>query len=45
MSEQPEQPKWGKEKVFLFVALMIFLFVGVPLLIILYVAHKFSQIH
>jgi len=45
VSKPPEQPKWGKEKVFLFVAAMIFLFIGVPLLIILYVVHKLSQIH
>ena len=45
MSEPSEKPKWGKEKVYLFVVAMIFLFVGVPLLIILYVVHKLSQIH
>jgi hypothetical protein len=45
VSEPPVQPKWGKDKVFLFVAAMVFLMVGVPLLIILYVVHKLSQIH
>jgi hypothetical protein len=41
---QAEPPKWGKKKVFLFLAVMIFLFVGVPLLIVLYFFHKFSHI-
>jgi len=45
VSEPPEKPKWEKEKVILFVAVMIFLMVVLPLLLILYVAHKFSQIH
>jgi len=46
VSEPPNKNrKWGKEKVFLFFALMIFLFIGVPLLIILYVYWKVSQIH
>jgi hypothetical protein len=45
MSEPPEKQKWSKEKVFLFFATMIFLFIGIPLLIILYVVHLFSGIH
>jgi hypothetical protein len=45
VSEEPEKPKWGKDKVFVFAVAMIFLFIGVPTLIILYVVHKLSQIH
>jgi len=45
MTEQPEKPKWGKGKVFLFASLMIFLFVVVPALMIYYFIHKLSQIH
>ena len=39
------EPKWGKEKALLFWATIIFAIVGMPLLIVLYVFHKLSQIH
>ena len=45
MSGLREKPKWGKPKVFLFVAVMVFLFVVLPLLIISCFAYKLSQIH
>jgi hypothetical protein len=45
VNEPPEQPKWGKDKTFLFVAAMVFLFVVLPLLIIYFMVHKLSQIH
>jgi hypothetical protein len=45
VNEQPEQPKWSKDKTFLFVAVMVLLMIVLPLMIIFYVAHKLSQIH
>jgi hypothetical protein len=45
MSEPHEEKKWGKKKVSLFMAVLIFVMVGLPLLVILWVAHKLSQIH
>jgi hypothetical protein len=45
VSEPPEKPKWGKEQVFLFWGGLFFLMIGVPVLIVVYVIHKLSQIH
>ena len=45
MSEPDEEKKWGKKKVFLFMAVLIFVMIGLPLLVIFWVAHKLSQIH
>ena len=45
MCEPHKQPQWGEDKAFPFVAAMIFLFVGVPLLMILDLIHKLSQLH
>ena len=45
MSEPLEKKKWSKEKVTLFFVILIVVMVGLPLSIILWVAHKLSQIH
>jgi hypothetical protein len=45
VSEPPEQPKPGKEKNILFATAMVFVMIVVPLLFIIYVAYKLSQIH
>jgi len=44
MSYPNEKEKWGNDKVLLLVAVFVLLTVVVPLLIIFYVGHKFSQI-
>jgi len=44
VSEPNEKPKWGKGKVALFIAVMVFLFVVVPFVIIAYWVWKFSRI-
>ena len=41
MIEPPEKPKWGKDKVLLFVATMIFLLVVLPVLIFWAMFHGF----
>lgn len=45
MSEPPEKPKWGKKQVFLLWGGLLCVMIGVPVLIVLYVVHKLSQIH
>jgi hypothetical protein len=45
MSEPLEKKKWSKQKVTLFFVLLIVVIVGLPLWVILWVAHKLSQIH
>ena len=45
VSEPPEKEKWGRDKVFLLVAVFVFLTVVVPLLIMLYVYNWLSRIH
>jgi hypothetical protein len=37
----PEKPKWGRDKFFLFVAAMVFLFVVLPILIFYMMFHGF----
>lgn len=45
MTEPEDKPKkWEKDQIFWFVAVMVFLFVVVPLLILWLVFHKFSKI-
>jgi len=45
VSEPPEKPKCGTKQAFLLWGGLLLIMIGVPLLIVLYVIHKLSQIH